>query len=92
MTKRKVGSLVLALALCLGILGGCGTKKEEAKESTATVKSEEAKTSEQDTAAKELELAVEKATAKAKEEMREQLDNLRDEKTRLQVQMSMMQK
>lgn len=46
----------------------------------------------QDTAAKELELAVEKATAKAKDEMREQLDNLRDEKTRLQVQMSMMQK
>ena len=46
----------------------------------------------QDTAAKELELAVEKATAKAKDEMREQLDSLRDEKTRLQVQMSMMQK
>ena len=46
----------------------------------------------QDTAAKELELAVEKATAKAKDEMREQLDNLRDEKTRLQVQLDMLQK
>ena len=46
----------------------------------------------QDTAAKELELAVEKATAKAKDEMRETLDNLRDEKTRLQVQLDMLQK
>ena len=39
-----------------------------------------------------MELAVEKATAKAKDEMRETLDNLRDEKTRLQVQLDMLQK
>ena len=46
----------------------------------------------QESAAKEIELAVEKATAKAKEEMREQMDTLRDERTRLQVQLDMLQK
>ena len=48
--------------------------------------------SQKDTSEKELELAVEKASAKARDEMREKLDNLRDENTRLQVQITMLQK
>lgn len=49
MTKKKIGSLVLVLALCLSVLGGCGTKKEGQNESTVTAKSEEAKTTSEST-------------------------------------------